>query len=105
RTRPPGYLLEVPDRALDVAVFREHVERARAAVDPHTEAAELRSGLALWRGEPLSDISSEALRRDEVPRLVEERMRALDRRIEVDLALGRHAELVGELSGLVRAHP
>ena len=108
RTAAPGYLLEVPELALDAAVFRAHVEcagRARAAGDLHSEAGELRSGLALWRGEPLSDISSEALRRDEVPRLVEERLRALDRRIEVDLALDRHAELVSELYGLVREHP
>lgn len=105
RTQPPGYLLEVPEGALDVTVFRAHLDRARAAADPYAEVAELRAGLALWRGEPLSDISSEWLRRDEVPRLVEERMRALDRRIEVDLALGRHAELVSELYGLVREHP
>jgi DNA-binding SARP family transcriptional activator/tetratricopeptide (TPR) repeat protein len=108
RTRPPGYLLDVPELAIDAARFRAHLgqaKRAKAAGDRQTEAAELRSGLALWRGEPLCDITSESLRRDEVPCLVEERMQALDRRIEVDLALGRHAELVSELYGLVREHP
>ena len=102
RTVPPGYLLEVPEQAFDLARFRAHVERARTAGDLRAEVDELRAGLALWRGEPLADL---APLRDEAPRLVEERMRALDRRIEIDLALGRHAELVGELSGLVREHP
>jgi DNA-binding SARP family transcriptional activator len=102
RTTPPGYLLELPENALDLARFRAHVRRAQAATDLPAEAEELRAGLALWRGEPLTDVAS---LRDEVPPLTEERMRALDRRIEVDLALGRHAELIGELSELVRTHP
>lgn len=102
RTVPPGYLLDVPEHAFDLARFRIHVDRARAAGDLRTEAGELRAGLALWRGEPLAGL---APLRPETPRLVEERMRALDRRIGGDLELGRHAELVGELSGLVREHP
>ena len=61
--------------------------------------------MALWRGPALAGAASEALRRTAAPRLEEARLVALEERLEIDLRLGRHAELVGELEALVAAHP
>jgi DNA-binding SARP family transcriptional activator len=108
QTEPAGYVIEVPADALDSDQFRGHMARARSAADAGdtaTESRELRAGLALWRGAPLSDVPSELLHRSEVPRLVEERLQALERRIAIDLAAGRHAELVPELRNLTAEHP
>ncbi len=69
------------------------------------EAARLREALALWRGEPFEDVESDSLRRDEAGRLAEMRADALERRIEADLRLGRHRELIGELTALTAAQP
>jgi hypothetical protein len=104
-----GYLIEVPASAVDIDRFRYHVERARSAAagDAGTEGRELHAGLALWRGAPLSDVHSDSLHRNEVPRLVEERLQAIQRqrRVEIDLATGRHAELVAELRSLTAEYP
>ncbi|MFD9698210.1 BTAD domain-containing putative transcriptional regulator [Lentzea sp. NPDC059081] len=108
RTHPAGYVIELPEEAVDLRRFRGHVERAKqagAGGDPHTESQELRAALALWRGAPLADVPSDFLQLYEVPRLEEERLEALERRIEVDLSLGLHAGLVAELQGLTTAHP
>jgi tetratricopeptide (TPR) repeat protein len=59
----------------------------------------------LWRGPVLADVPSEVLHRDEVPALVEQRLLALEQRIEADLELGAHDELVGELRALTAEHP
>ena len=60
-------------------------------------AAQARAALALWRGEPLADVDSEVLALREVPRLAEMRLQALETRIDADLHLGRHAEVIAEL--------
>ena len=64
---------------------------------------ELAAGLALWRGEPLADVPSDALAAREVPRLAELRLQALEARIDADLHLGRHAEVIAELRQLTAA--
>jgi tetratricopeptide (TPR) repeat protein len=64
----------------------------------------LRTALALWRGPALAD-ASETLRRTVGARLEEARLVALEERLDADLALGQHAELVGELEALVVSHP
>src|SRR5262249_47041158 len=70
---------------------------------PAEAAAELRSALELWRGAPLQStvLDGPAI----VARLEERRLSTLEERIEADLALGRHAELISELQELVRLHP
>src|SRR5919108_663927 len=73
--------------------------------DLEREAAALAEALALWRGPVLTDVHSDALHRDLVPRLKEEWLRALERWHRVNLALGRHDELVGELRVLIRKYP
>jgi DNA-binding SARP family transcriptional activator/tetratricopeptide (TPR) repeat protein len=108
RTMPHGYQIDLPPGALDVERFRGHVERARAAAatgDLGEEARELAAGLAVARGRPLSDVPSEVVQRDDVPRLVEEQLQARERRLDIDLRLGRHADVLGELGGLIDEHP
>lgn len=109
RTEPDGYRLVVPPGQLDLDRFQELVAaaaRAERVGDAVRESALLSEGLALWRGvPPLSDVASERLQQHDVSGLVERYLHALDRRIEVDLAIGRHGELTAELASLVRAYP
>ncbi|WP_434974914.1 BTAD domain-containing putative transcriptional regulator [Streptosporangium saharense] len=107
-TRPRGYSIELLSGTLDLHRFDTLVHRARAAaaVDETEQAATLlREALRLWRGEALADIESEVMRRDVVPMLDERRLDALELRVEADLALGRHEDVLAELHGLTTAHP
>jgi DNA-binding SARP family transcriptional activator len=100
-TRAPGYLVRVEDGELDLDRFEQLVEDARGKTAP--EAAEtLREALRVWRGPPLADVD-DAVARPERGQLEEQRLSALERRIEAELELGLHAELVPELEALVRA--
>jgi DNA-binding SARP family transcriptional activator/Flp pilus assembly protein TadD len=104
-TTHEGYVLHVEPDELDVARFDAGVARARraAAEGRLAEAAErLRVALELWHGPALTGVHGLA---SEATRLEERRLAALEERIEADLALGRHPELVAELSELVAAHP
>jgi DNA-binding SARP family transcriptional activator/DNA polymerase III delta prime subunit len=106
--RPEGYVIAVAASDVDVGRLELLLARARDAADAgdrHREAAVLRQALGLWRGEPLADVPSEMLHRDAVVRLSEQRLDAVCRRIEADLALGRHAELLTELQALTDRHP
>jgi DNA-binding SARP family transcriptional activator len=108
RTSAAGYGIEVPATGLDLIRFRAMVGAARAAGergDLAAESAGLTQALALWRGPILPDVRSDSLHRDVVPSLVEEHLRTLERRHEVDLALGRHDRLIGELRALTGKHP
>lgn len=107
-TSATGYSIDVPATAIDIHRFRGHMEQARAAAAAeHTEVEdrELRAALALWRGAPLPDVPSESLHRDEVPLLLEERFQALESRVDVDLRLDRHADLIAELHALTSEYP
>jgi DNA-binding SARP family transcriptional activator len=106
-TRPPGYLLRVEAGQLDLHRFEELLgvaRRASAAGGLPRAAESMRAALALWRGPALAD-ASETLRRTAGARMEEARLVALEERLDVELALGRHADLVGELEALVAAHP
>jgi DNA-binding SARP family transcriptional activator/streptogramin lyase len=106
-TRSPGYVLELGAEALDARRFEQlAAEAARLLADDPARARELLGeALALWRGEPLVDFAYERFAQGEIARLQELRLAALEDRIDADLALGRHAELVAELEPLVAAHP
>jgi pSer/pThr/pTyr-binding forkhead associated (FHA) protein len=107
-TRPPGYLLEVAPEEADLDRFELLVEEARRAGangEHAAAAAALRQALALWRGPPLSDVALAPFAQEAARGLEEQRLEALEARVEADLALGRAPELVGELSALVREHP
>ena len=93
-TRPPGYLVRVEADELDVARF----ERLVAAHDP-------RAALALWRGPALADLATEPFAQVEAARLDEARLTALETRVDLDLAEGRHTTITSELEALVDAHP
>jgi DNA-binding SARP family transcriptional activator len=102
-TRGPGYLIRVAPHELDLLRFEQLVEEATQA--PAAQAARLlRDALSLWRGPALGDLASESLAQAEILRLEELRLAALELRIETDLALGRHRELIGELEVLVHEH-
>lgn len=106
-TQPPGYLIRAEADEVDVTRFGTHADAARAAARDRaweTAAAQAGAALALWRGEPLADVESEVLASREGPRLAEMRLQALETRIEADLHLGRHAEVIAELRQLAAAH-
>jgi DNA-binding SARP family transcriptional activator len=103
-TRPRGYVLEVGAEAVDLLRFERLVTEARAAV-PDRAAQQLREALALWRGPALAEFADEPFARAEAARLEDLRLTALEARIEADLALGCHAELVGELELLIAERP
>ncbi len=107
RTRSPGYLLEIPESNLDVAQFNNLVDSARGHVEANrlSEAvATLRSALSLWRGPALAGMQSEQLRSGGAV-LEDAKVAAIMERIRLDLTLGRHEEVVGELFALVTEHP
>jgi peptide/nickel transport system substrate-binding protein len=107
-TRGHGYLLSVAPGELDVERFRALVEKGRhelAAGVPQSAADTLRAGLAVWRGPPLADFAYEAFAQAAIAQLEELHLGAIEERIEADLALGRHGQLVGELRELVERHP
>jgi YVTN family beta-propeller protein len=108
QTRGHAYALQVREGELDVDRFEELVRaggEALARGRPANAAARLREALALWRGPPLADVAYEAFAQGEIARLEELHSVALEQRIDADLALGRHADLVGELEALVRRQP
>jgi YVTN family beta-propeller protein len=106
-TSPGGYALVVDAERVDARRFERLVDEGREALeDDAARAAELlRSALALWRGPALGDLAYERFAEDEGARLEELRLAAVEERVEADLRLGRHDELVPELEGLVREHP
>jgi predicted ATPase/DNA-binding SARP family transcriptional activator len=107
-TRASGYLVRVEPGALDLERFERLLERGRLLLSSGATGeagAVLREALGLWRGPALAEFAEEVFARDEIRRLDELRLVALGLRLEADLALGRDAELVGELETLVREHP
>ncbi|MGW0516354.1 BTAD domain-containing putative transcriptional regulator [Crossiella sp. NPDC003009] len=105
-TRPPGYQLVVDPQLVDLHRFRALVaEAGRAGQTDEQAAALLHHALALWRGAPLADLRFDWVRQELAPRLERELLDTLERRIELDLRLGAHHELVGELTSLTKDHP
>ena len=103
-----GYVLAVDAERIDALRFERLVAEGRDALgddDPARAAELLRSALALWRGPVLGDLGYERFAQDAAARLEELRLAAVEERIEADLRLGRHGELVAELEGLVSEHP
>jgi DNA-binding SARP family transcriptional activator len=103
-SEPGGYLLRVDPERFDLARFERLTAEARGA-EPRERAEKLRAALALWRGPALEDLAFEPFARDEVGRLEEARLAALEQRIEADLEVGSAGELVGELEQLVGEQP
>ncbi|MBL0804348.1 AfsR/SARP family transcriptional regulator, partial [Streptomyces albidoflavus] len=107
-TMPGGYLLNTSGGQCDVREFELLAGtgyRAMDAGDFPGAARQLRSALDLWSGSALADVQTGPLLSMEVRRLEETRLCALDQRIDADLRLGRHREILGELSVLVSRYP
>ena len=104
-TRNGGYLVDVPPEQVDAERFAALVADARAARDPPAARELLGQALGLWRGAPLSDLAYEPFAQGAIARLEAAHLDALEDRLAADLALGRHRALIGELEGLVDAHP
>jgi DNA-binding SARP family transcriptional activator len=106
--RSGGYVLVVPAEAVDAFRFERLLDeglRQRDAADHATAAFTLRQALALWRGAPLPELQSLPGGNDEIARLEELRVAAIEARVEQELLLGHTAELVPELEALVREYP
>jgi WD40 repeat protein/DNA-binding SARP family transcriptional activator len=107
-TREPGYLLRVPTGGLDATRFEELTAQARQALArgaADVAGSLLREALGLWRGQAFEEFLDSDPAVAEADRLTELRLVALEDRLEADLLLGRHRELVAELEGLVREQP
>jgi DNA-binding SARP family transcriptional activator len=107
-TRPRGYLLHVEGDVLDADRFRAMVERSRCLVRSNAAQAAadgLRQALSLWRGVALADVPGTPSVAAAAVQLEELRIAAVEDRIEAELAVGRHSELVCELSALVSRYP
>jgi tetratricopeptide (TPR) repeat protein len=97
-------VLQIEPHELDLRRFERLVAEAGAGAAEES-AQKLRDALALWRGAPLADFSFASFAQGEINRFEELRLTVLEDRIDADLELGRHGELVGELEALVQKHP
>ena len=99
-----GYLVRVDDGDLDALRFEQLLHDARRLENADALAA-LHEALSLWRGPALADFAYDDFARGQIERLEELRVTCIERRIALELALGRHDDLVPELEVLVREHP
>jgi DNA-binding SARP family transcriptional activator len=107
-TRSPGYVLRVSPAQVDLSRFERLTAEATSAVaraDPAGAVHLLRDALDLWRGGALADLAFEPFAQRAIERLEEMRLTARELRIDAELMLGRHSDLVGELEALVAEHP
>ena len=103
-----GYLLDVRPGERDVDRWQQALgvaRRARADGEPRVARETVEEALGVWRGQPFGGVSANNLLEAERARLEEERLAAVIEGIELDLELGRHGELLGQLEALVIAHP
>lgn len=103
-TRAPGYVVHVGPEALDLRRFEALCALAEEA-EPAEAVVALDEALGLWRGDALADLAGELFAQRPIARLEELRLRALERRVELRLALGRHADVIGELTEMAAAQP
>lgn len=101
---PAGYVLHVEPGELDLQRFGRLVAEARRA-EARERAAKLRDALALWRGPAFAELRGKPFAQPEITRLDEERLAALEERIDADLELGNDVDIVPELESLVDRYP
>jgi DNA-binding SARP family transcriptional activator/tetratricopeptide (TPR) repeat protein len=104
-TTPGGYALRIDPRQVDALLFAQLIEDANRASEPEVEHELLTAALALWRGEPFGGVRSDWLDREQAPRLTEAYLTATERRIDLDLAAGRHDVVLPALRELTAKHP
>ena len=103
-TKPPGYALRLQDDRVDVDRVRKLADDSRTA-DPDRRASLLLEAESLWRGPPLADFTYDAFAQTTIAQLEELRLSVTEERIDAEIELGRHAELLGELEARVAEHP
>jgi DNA-binding SARP family transcriptional activator len=103
-TQAPGYVLRITPEQVDANRFESQLRAARRAA-PEARCDLIEGALRLWRGPALAEFTFEPFAAPEIRRLEELRVVAIEERIEADLELGRHGDVVGELEGLVKEHP
>ena len=105
--RAPGYVLELPDSAVDAGRFEAGLAAARDVleVDPAGALDRLDIALGEWRGDAFAEFAATEWIRPEAVRLEELRLVATETRIEALVRAGRHDEVIGELDGLLVDHP
>ncbi|MEU3308847.1 AfsR/SARP family transcriptional regulator [Nocardiopsis sp. NPDC006832] len=106
-THPSGYLLRVPDGTFDLFRFTGLVREGRRAADVgHTEsaAADLRAALDLWQG-PIAPGVESLLVRSAAARYEEDRLTVLEEYFDLELLVGNHSRVVGELTREVSQNP
>ncbi|MEV6134376.1 BTAD domain-containing putative transcriptional regulator [Streptomyces violaceusniger] len=102
-----GYLVRVPERSVDLGVFEQRVgevKRLLTAGEVSSAAELLRAALDEWEGTPLAGLPG-PLAEAERSRLSEERLTMLETRLDIDVQLGRHSEVIAELTALTGEHP
>ncbi|MFZ3560637.1 MULTISPECIES: AfsR/SARP family transcriptional regulator [unclassified Streptomyces] len=107
-TRHGGYLLQIPSDAVDVREYEHLVTQGQQAGDGDEDeraASCYRAALDLWQGAALVDVRTGPILEIEVLRLEESRLVTYERRIDADLRLGRHVEVIAELTDLIARHP
>ena len=107
-TRGSGYALRVEPDGLDLQRFERLAQAGSLALDEgrlEEALAELGEALSLWRGPALADLAAETLVQPVASRLEELHLLALERRLEADLGLGRHADVLADIRALVDEHP
>src|SRR3984885_7786180 len=103
-----GYALELEPGQLDASRFESLLEEGRglfAQGDPAGATKRLAEALRLWRGPPLADLAAADGVQPEIRRLEELRLLAEMERVDAELALGRAAEIVGQLERLIAQAP
>ncbi|HWO69452.1 MAG TPA: BTAD domain-containing putative transcriptional regulator [Actinomycetota bacterium] len=105
--RSGGYILRAEPSAIDAVRFETLVDEGRVirSADPAAAVQIFERALGLWRGSALADLTDQASLQPEIARLEELRLAALEDRIDAELELARHRELVPELETLAAAHP
>jgi predicted ATPase/DNA-binding SARP family transcriptional activator/class 3 adenylate cyclase len=106
--RGGGYVLGLDPDLVDAVRFERLAGAGQAALSGGEAAAaagRFRQALGLWRGRALADVCEVEPLAREAARLEELRLAAVEGRIEADIALGLHAEVTGELQGLVAEYP
>ena len=104
--RSPGYVLLAERSEVDLLRFTDLIEAARRQRTDRQAAADiLAQALDLWRGEPLADLADQDAMQPVITQLGELRLGALEDRMEVEIALGRHRESVPDLERLTAEHP
>ncbi len=105
--RAPGYVLAIDESSLDAHAF-ERALSAGAALrhgDPGGALEQVDAALALWRGEPFSDLIESDDGRAEAERLTELRLQALETRFALLVDLGRSSDAIADLEAFVAREP